>query len=209
MKPSRFTLSVLAMFAVVAVVTLISLLSDSPSASRYSSELGSTDVTLPVEAAVETTDDALSDPAPRDTEAALAPLDDSVRSRQQRAAESGSANAEDDVNDAPLPGTDPDSGEQSPEDPTPVPEITLTLEERKAFYWEIIEAQDRAVLEANAEYPMDADPPDVDSYIALWLELSEEYEGAVRAKYGLIPAQADIVIEEGIVNNWPMPPLPT
>ncbi len=115
--------------------------------------------------------------------------------------------------DAPSSGVDdkPDATNGAVPSPTPSPgppPTNLSLEERKAFYWELIEAQDRAVAEAEAAHPMDSDPPQVDEYVRLWLELTAKYESAVREKYDVSEAQADAIVEEGIVSSWPMPPLP-
>jgi hypothetical protein len=96
----------------------------------------------------------------------------------------------------------------TPVKPPPAPPTGLSLAERQAFYWELIEAQDRAVAEAEKAHPMDSDPPQVDAYVALWLELTKEYEAAVMEKYGVTQAQADAIVDEGITSGWPMPPLP-
>jgi cytoskeletal protein RodZ len=87
MKLSRFTLSIITMLAVVAVVTALSILNnDSPSASRYTSELDPLGDHSSAESSLEATGADLSDPSAMATEAALAPLANSVRSRQERAA---------------------------------------------------------------------------------------------------------------------------
>jgi hypothetical protein len=204
MKPSRFTLSVIAMLAVVAVVTAISMLTGTPGASRYTSELDPLG-DQPGESSLESTSTDLTDPAVMDTEAALAPLENSVRSRQERAAQdptSASSGSEAEVDGG-------DGGTASEQEkPAPAPPSGLSLDEKKAFYWELIEAQDRAVAEAEKAHPMDSDPPQVDAYLALWLELTKEYEAAVMEKYGVSQAQADAIVDEGIAGGWPMPPLP-
>jgi len=207
LKVSRFTLSVITMLVVVAFVSALSLLNDAPSASRYTPDpLPAQDDVLP-DSSTEATSSDLTDPALREAEADTegTPLDDSVRARQARSAQSQNQGGAEDGSTASGQGT---SGSQTSV-PKPVVPVSLTIEQRKAFYWEIIEAQDRAVAEADAQYPMDADPPQVAEYVALWLKLTEEYEAEVRRKYGLTPEQADAVIEEGIVNRWPMPPLPS
>jgi hypothetical protein len=140
-------------------------------------------------------------------ETAVAAAPESIRERHASTdpatSPTGSSGSESDSDGGAQPGGTAPAGSTEPAAP-----ITLTLAERQAFYWELIEAQDRAVIEADAKYPMDADPPDVDSYVALWIELNTKYEAEVRTKYGLSPAQANVVVEEGLANNWPMPPYP-
>lgn len=206
MKLSRFTLSIITMLAVVAVVTAISVLNnDNPSASRYTSELDSLGDPSSAESSLDSTGTDLSDPSAMATEAALAPLANSVRSRQEQAAQDPGPDAsptEDEAEDA-------DGGTAAtPVNPAPAPPTGLSLTERMALYWELIEAQDRAIAEAEKAHPMDSDPPQVDAYVALWLKLTQEYEAAIMEKYGVTQAQADAIIEEGITSGWPMPPLP-
>jgi cytoskeletal protein RodZ len=201
MKLSRFTLSIITMLAVVAVVTALSVLNnDSPSASRYTSELDPLGDHSSAESSLEATGTDLSDPSAMATEAALAPLANSVRSRQERASQPPDTSTSSEGDDGGAAAT--------PVMPAPAPPTGLSLAERKAFYWELIEAQDRAVAEAEKAHPMDSDPPQVDDYVALWLELTKEYEGAVMEKYGVTQAQADAIVDEGITSGWPMPPLP-
>lgn len=202
MRLNRFTLSVITMLVVVAAVTALSVLRDAPQSTRYAPELepAADDWSA---GSHETTGGDLADPSVMETQAPLAPLANSVRERQARAAQSAAPSSGEDAE------PDENGGSAPSPNPSPAPPPTnLTLEERKAFYWELIEAQDRAVAEAEAAHPMDSDPPQVDKYVALWLELTAEYETAVREKYDVSEAQADAIVEEGIVNRWPMPPLP-
>lgn len=100
---------------------------------------------------------------------------------------------------------DPAGPADDPATPVVIPD--LTLEQRKACYWDLIAAQDRAVAEAEAQYPLDAEPPDVAAHLALRMSLTETYEAAVRAEYGITAAELEAIGWEGIENNWPMPPL--
>ena len=201
MKLSRFTLSVITMLVVVAFVTALSILNnDGPGASRYTSELDPLGEHSSAESSSEATGADLTDPSAMATEAAVGPLANSVRSRQEQAAQN--------------PGTSTSSGgddggtASTPAKPAPAPPTGLSLAKRQACYWELIEAQDRAVAEAENAYPMDSDPPQVDAYVALWLELTKEYEAAVMERHGVTQAQADAIVDEGITSGWPMPPLP-
>jgi hypothetical protein len=154
-------------------------------------------------ASIDATSGALTSPAQRahtDAESAdESPMKD-IRSRAAESAESEPASE----------GEAQQGGTAPAPDPKAVASVTtrLTVAERQACYWKLIEAEDRAVFEANSEFPMDADPPDVDSYVALMIELTEKYVKAVQDEYKVTAAEVEAIITEGIANRWPMPPLP-
>ncbi len=134
--------------------------------------------------------EATSDPAQRDTSAASAqPQDDAVSTDP----------------DAPNDGTSASTPGNAVAPPVIVTELTLA--QRRACYWDLVAAQDRAVAEAEAAYPLDADPPDIEAHLALRASLTEEYEAAVRDEYDITAAQLAAIAEEGIQAGWPMPPL--
>lgn len=94
------------------------------------------------------------------------------------------------------------------EDPKPVPAVELTLEQRKACYWDLIAAEDRAVAEAEKKYPLDAEEPKVNEHLTLRFSLTEKYQAEVAEEFGISVEQAAQVMAEGTDNQWPMPPLP-
>lgn len=82
----------------------------------------------------------------------------------------------------------------------------LTTEKRKACYWEGVQAEDRAVAEAEAAYPLDSEHKDADKHLALRASLMEKYKTVVAQKYGITLSQLEKVMEEGVQKHWPMPP---
>ncbi|MDY0087795.1 MAG: hypothetical protein RBS78_04525 [Coriobacteriia bacterium] len=192
------------MFLVVGLVTLLSVVNDKPATPHYAPDALSSQEGPSAGPSVETTASDQTEPAVREEAAeGETSLDDSVRSRQERAA-SGSSGSTNQNTDA----AQGDGGSQ-PKPAKSVPPITLSIQQRQDFYWRIVEAQDRAVADAEAKYPMGSEPPKVTEYVALWLQLTEKYEGLVRKQFGVTPEQADVIIGEGIADNWPMPPLPS
>jgi hypothetical protein len=105
-------------------------------------------------------------------------------------------------------GSAPAAGGSGSGDSAGTPSAVLTLEQRKACYWELIAAEDRAVAEAEAAYPMESDDADVDANVKMRLELTEKYQALVRAKYRISREAAEAIIAEGMANGWPMPPIP-
>jgi len=89
----------------------------------------------------------------------------------------------------------------------PVVPVTLSTAQRKACYMELVQAEDRAVAEAEAKYPLNADPPNIDAHMTLRFSLIEKYEKAVADKYGITMEQAAAITVEGTEQGWPMPPL--
>lgn len=83
----------------------------------------------------------------------------------------------------------------------------LTIEQREQCYYDIIAAEDRAVAEAEAQYPLDTEDAEVASHVALRIELLDRYEQEVLDEYGITADQLDAIVQEGIQNGWPMPPL--
>jgi len=81
----------------------------------------------------------------------------------------------------------------------------LTLEERKACYWESIEAEDRAVREAGEVYPIDADPRQKEEHYTLRMSLEATYQAELREKYSLTVRQMKLLMAEGAGAMWPMP----
>lgn len=217
MKRRTLLLSSAGAVVAIGLIAYVLSLGGAGESSRYAPDLDDASDATQTAGAVETTGTGMTDPAEMDTGAGDAPVL-SIRERHAGGGQGEGSTSDGDGADGSDTTGGTDSGDSgggtrppgtTPSTPAePVAPITLTLEERKAFYWELIEAQDRAVLEADAKYPMDDDPPNVDAYVTLWLELTGTYEEEVRRKYGLSAAQAEIVIEEGLVNNWPMPPYP-
>lgn len=85
--------------------------------------------------------------------------------------------------------------------------VTLTLEQKKSCYWDIILANDRAVSEAEDKYPMEDEKTDINQHVEYRFELVDKYEAEVAAKYGISVEQLNSISEEGLKNAWPMPPL--
>jgi hypothetical protein len=151
-------------------------------------------------ASPDTTSAALTAPPERAQADAQSSDESPMRDIRSRAAES-----------APVSEGEAQQGESAKApDPKAVASVTsrLTVAERQAAYWKLVEAEDKAVFEANSEFPMDADPPEVDSYVALMIELTEKYYKAVYDEYQVTTAEVEAIIAEGIANRWPMPPLP-
>jgi hypothetical protein len=154
-------------------------------------------------ASTDATSGALASPAERAQAAAEGTDESPMQDIRSRAAES--------AHSEPASEGEAQQGGAAPApDPKAVASVTarLTVAERQAAYWKLVEAEDRAVFEADREFPMDADPPDVDSYVALMIELTDTYTKAVQDEYGLTEAEVEAIITEGIANSWPMPPLP-
>jgi hypothetical protein len=93
-----------------------------------------------------------------------------------------------------------------------------TIEERKQIFYEIVEAEDRAQLEAWEAYPT-PDPFSSDyttekmeealmnafDYFDKYTEL---YRQEVAEKYNLSIEELKEISNEGVFNDWPFPPFP-
>lgn len=106
------------------------------------------------------------------------------------------------------PSTESEKSSDDKADPSTGKVNGLTLEQRKACFYDLIGAEDRAVAQAEATYPMDDDPENVQKNVELRLQLQEQFEAEVAQEYGVTAEQLDAIAEEGIRNSWPMPPLP-
>ena len=93
-----------------------------------------------------------------------------------------------------------------------------TVEERKQIFYEIVEAEDRAQLEAWIAYPT-PDPLSNDytsekmeealiNAFDYFDEYSELYRQEVAEKYGLTMEELKEISNEGVFNDWPIPPFP-
>lgn len=105
--------------------------------------------------------------------------------------------------------SDPASGDGGSGDTAkpaqPVP-VGLSEEQRKAVFWDLIAAWDRAVLEAEKAFPLSADNPDVVAHVKLRMSLIAEYEAEIMDEYDITAAQLETIYNEGIAKRWPMPP---
>ncbi len=113
-----------------------------------------------------------------------------------------SGSSSDDSGDSDDSDDSGDSGDSGSEAGT-----LLTLEERQACYWDLVLAEDRAVAEAEEAYPLSANPPNVPAHVELRFRLMDEYQAVVGEEYGLSREELDSIIDEGIEDRWPMPPL--
>lgn len=141
---------------------------------------------------------------------ATAPVREQVAEAEGEAAENGSTSGSSAGSNSSgsTPGGSSDPSQPVDDEEPPVYETPpLTLEQRKACYYDLIAAQDRAVAEAEAAFPLDSEDADVEAHMELRFELLARYEAEVREEYGVTSEQLDAIVSEGIQNNWPMPPL--
>lgn len=93
-----------------------------------------------------------------------------------------------------------------------------TVEERKQIFYEIVEAEDRAQLEAWKAYPT-PDPLSNDYTLEkmeealinsfdYFDEYSELYRQEVAERYDLTIEELEEIGNEGVFNDWPFPPFP-
>jgi predicted protein tyrosine phosphatase len=82
-----------------------------------------------------------------------------------------------------------------------------SIEKRKEIYMEIIQAEDKAALEAEIEYPMQA--PQIDyaqDYIKKGLnhkqKLQRKYVKEILAKYGITPESERALYAEALQEQW-------
>lgn len=87
------------------------------------------------------------------------------------------------------------------------PKRVLSLAERKECFWKLIEAEYRAIEEAEAAYPMEVDDADYDAHYAMRFKLTDEYQAAVGLAYDLTYDGVVAVLVEGYENQWPVPPV--
>ena len=88
----------------------------------------------------------------------------------------------------------------------------LSEAKRRDVYFDLAEAQDRAMNEAIARYPTDPSVSpnwrsNVRKQIALEESLKGRYEGQVGRKYGLSTDQLIKIAVEGATKAWPTPKL--
>lgn len=92
--------------------------------------------------------------------------------------------------------------------PAPAPEetVSMSVAERKAIFWELAEAEDRAMAEADAVYdPMNPDYDNIMANIDLNDELYDRYYKEILKRYGISDAVARKIMVEGSQARWPTP----
>jgi hypothetical protein len=83
----------------------------------------------------------------------------------------------------------------------------LSEEERRQFFKEIVVAENRAMNEAEAKYPLSRPGitmDDIKKNADLNDELTEKYEAQVRLKYGITEDIENKIVVEAFVEGWPM-----
>lgn len=98
--------------------------------------------------------------------------------------------------------------------PIPEPELaspTLTEQERRNIFTEIVRAEDRADGEAEKRYPITCVTSPVSqqtrrSHHALGEELSERYRNEVLKRYDITAEQKEAISDEAFREGWPLPP---
>lgn len=138
------------------------------------------------------------------TATALTTTRELAESKRQEGDSSG-ISAETDAQGDPAAEDDADSGDAKRDAKADVA-TSLTLEQRKAAYFALIGAEDRAVKEAEEEIPNQGDREQIDAHLALRFRLLEEYEASIREQYDLSDEDIAAILEEGVNNAWPMPP---
>lgn len=99
----------------------------------------------------------------------------------------------------------------------PQVKLGLTEEKRKEVYRLLVEAEDRAQMEAERQYPL-ADPlkpgysqskveEQLDKQLELNRTLQEKFKKDLARRYGLTNDQLAEIGVEAYKKNWPMPPL--
>ena len=81
-------------------------------------------------------------------------------------------------------------------------------EERRQIFKELVAAEDRARIEADQIYPIDAFSPDYKrgnlvKNIDKERELSTKYKAQVRTKYGITEGVESRITVEGLMESWP------
>ncbi|HSK48060.1 MAG TPA: hypothetical protein VLA05_08685 [Coriobacteriia bacterium] len=120
--------------------------------------------------------------------------------------------SDDNSSDSPSTKDEDDDADSKPgsDDEQPGEELRfgLTLEQRKACYWEWVAAEDRAISEASAKYPLvEDDITDQDKHFVFRMSLEARYQAEIREKYSLTAHQMRLLMSEGQQALWPMPPL--
>ena len=83
----------------------------------------------------------------------------------------------------------------------------FTEEERRQIFKEIVAAEDRAMNEADAKYPLGKAGVTMDDFKKnsdLNSELTEKYKEQVRKKYGITEDQETEIVVEAFMEKWPM-----
>ena len=98
----------------------------------------------------------------------------------------------------------------------PNPEIRLTEDQRKRVHWEVVEAEYRAMYEADQKYPaLNPAKPGFSITKAtkqnerrrsLERKLTKKYVGDVAKQHSLAKKKLDQMQKEGEAKNWPVPP---
>ncbi len=110
----------------------------------------------------------------------------------------------------PAPTEGPETAVEPEPAPEPKPAPTeaggLSLAERKAIFWDLAEAEDRAMAEADAVYdPMNPDYDNIMANIDLNDELYDRYYKEILRRYGISDAVARQIMVEGSQARWPTP----
>ena len=81
--------------------------------------------------------------------------------------------------------------------------FSLSEDQRKAIFLELVTAEDRAAKEADDLYSSD-----LEKYATANRELEDKYKAEVRTKYGISEDTAGQIATEGMTDNWPTPEPP-
>ena len=87
------------------------------------------------------------------------------------------------------------------------PKATLSVDQRKECYYRLIEAEYRAIAEAEAAYPQEVDDADLDAHYELRFRLTDQFQAEIGKEYDLTFDGVVAVLVEGAEGNWPVPPM--
>jgi len=106
------------------------------------------------------------------------------------------------------PGSSPSGGDDGWEGGSVSdPKATLSIEQRKECYYRLIEAEYRAIAEAEAAYPQEVEEADLDAHYEMRFRLTDQYQAEIGKEYDLTFDGVVAVLVEGAEGNWPLPPM--
>lgn len=197
--------------AVVAVVVAIVVFSQvGKNTSTEPVSVTTLTVDASATASVETSTPVAAAPTTREqAEAAKSDTSEDEDSGSSSSGSSSSSSSKKKSSSSSSSSDDDDGTGNSAGDDTPsyTPVADLTLAQRQDCYLQLVAAEDRAVSEAEAKYPLDGSVDNTEKNLELRFSLTEKYQAEVAAEFGISTDDIPTILAEGIDNQWPLPPL--